>query len=155
MEEKNNQNFYDCLKKQSQLKKEFTLCASKEMRYQKIIDLGKELPPISPENQTPENCVKGCQSLVYLHSYMKDGKIWFEAASEALISAGLASLLIKIYTGQSPETVLKCPPLFIEELQIHASLTPGRSNGLSSIYLRMKQDALKFLLPSNYSSSSL
>lgn len=155
MEEKNNQFFYSCMQKQASLKKEFEQLLSKEGRYQKIIDLGKELPALSPENLTPENCVKGCQSLVYLHSYLVDGKMQFEAASEALISAGLAALLIKVYRGETPETVLKCPPLFLEELQIHASLTPGRSNGLSSIYLRMKQDALKYLVHFNHSANKV
>ena len=146
MKKENNTLFYSCLLKQEHLKQEFQNCVSKELKYQKIITLGKELSPFSSARKVPENIVQGCQSIVYLYSFLKDGKMQFEAFSEALISSGLAALLIRTYQNESPETVLKCPPQFLEELGIPASLTPGRSNGLSSIYLLMKQDALKFLI---------
>jgi cysteine desulfuration protein SufE len=146
MEDKNNQFFYSCLEKQALLKQEFAHCTSREEKYEKIIEFGRQLPLLPEEEKTPENCVKGCQSIVYLSSRLEDGKLKFSAYSEALISSGLAMLLIKIYDEEDPETVLKCPPHFLDELDIHASLTPGRSNGLSSIYLRMKQDALNFLV---------
>jgi cysteine desulfuration protein SufE len=86
--------------------------------------------------------VNGCQSIVYLRSFLHDGHLFFQAESEALISSGLAYLLIAVYNGELPEVILKCLPVFIDELGISASLTPGRSNGLASIYLRMKQDAI-------------
>ena len=70
----------------------------------------------------------------------------FEAEADALISAGLAALLIRAYNGETPEVVLKCPPSFIEELGINASLTPSRSNGLYSLHLQMKQEALRLLM---------
>ncbi len=153
MEEKNNQFFYTCLKKQEAIKEEFLLCTSREKKYEKIIEFGRKLPPMTAEEKRPENIVKGCQSIVYLSACLIDGKMHFSAASEALISAGLTMLLIKVYNEESPETILKCPPLFLEELEIHASLTPGRSNGLSNIYLRLKQEALKSLLYIQQSSS--
>ena len=93
-----------------------------------------------------ENIVQGCQSVMYLRSHMKDGKVFFEVSSEALISAGLAALLVFVYSGEPPEAILKIPATYLQDLGIYASLTPGRSNGLSSLYLRMKQDALKFLV---------
>lgn len=85
---------------------------------------------------------------MYLHSFLRDGKVFFEGESDALISSGLAAILIRTYNGESPETILKCPPDFLEDLGISASLTPNRANGLYSIHLRMKQDALKWLMRS-------
>lgn len=119
---------------------------SPQDRYQRIIELGRKLPPMPPEYKTDENIVKGCQSIVYLHSQMEDGKIFYYAHSEALISAGLAALLIRAYSGQPPEVILKSKPTFLEELQILGSLSPSRSNGLANMFLRMQQDSLKFLI---------
>ena len=135
------------LEKEKQIKKLFKSCRTPEARYQKIIELGKSLPSMPSELKIEENKVHGCQSIVYLHSEMHKKKIYYAAFSEALISSGLAMLLLKVYNEESPETVIKCKPSFLEELGIPASLSPGRSNGLASMYLRMQQEALKFLLP--------
>lgn len=138
--------FHSCNTKQEQLKTLFQYCKSTEEVYQKIIELGTHLPPLPVEYKTPERIVSGCQSIVYLHSYLKDENIVFEVESEALISKGLAALLILVYSGEPPEVVIKCPPLFIKDLGLEANMTPSRSNGLSSIHLKMKQEALKFLI---------
>lgn len=114
--------------------------------YQKIICLGRTLLPISSQAKTEENRVTGCQSLLYLHSELKDGKIFFYADSDALISKGLAALLIDFYNGSTPEEVLKVPPDFIEELDLPSALSPSRVNGLASLYLKMKQQALAHLV---------
>jgi cysteine desulfuration protein SufE len=131
-------------KKREKLKKKF-LSLSVEERYHALISLGRELPSLSKEHKIQENIVRGCQSALYLRSYTREGKIFFEASSDALISAGLAALLISIYNGETPETVLKNPPHFLHELGLYASLSPGRSNGLAHIYLRMQQEALRWL----------
>lgn len=154
MEDKNDQIFNSCLKKQQILKERFLGC-SQEQKYEKIIELGRSLPKMKESEKIPENIVKGCQSIVYLSSELLEGKLKFSASSDALISSGLAMLLIQIYDEEPPETVLQCPPLFLDELGIHASLTPGRSNGLSNIYLRMKQEALKFLVASHKTEQPL
>ena len=138
--------FKNCLAKQDEVKKLFNLCLSADEKYKKIIELGQGQPSLAPEFKTPENIVKGCQSILYLRTYVENGHLYFQVESEALISSGLASLLTRVYSGETPETVLKCPPAFIDDLGLAASLTPGRSNGLASMYLRMKQEALKFLL---------
>ena len=134
------------LDKQNQIRELFSVCADKEEKYSKIIEIGRESPPLSPDFKLEENTVQGCQSTMYLHSYMKDDKMYFEAESDALISSGLAELLTRVYSGESPETVIKSPPDYLEELEISSSLTPNRANGLYSIHLRMKQDALKELM---------
>ncbi|MBA3721343.1 MAG: SufE family protein [Parachlamydiaceae bacterium] len=138
--------FESCLEKQNIVKQIFNACPTEEAKYQKIIDWGRELPKLKPIDKVPTNIVKGCQSTMYLHSFWTNDTIIFEVESDALISAGLAAILIKVYSGETPETILKCPPTFLEELGISASLTPNRANGLYSIHLRMKQDALKLLM---------
>lgn len=139
--------FESCLKKQNELKELFSRCPTVEARYEKIIELGRNAPPMDPKYKTHENIVKGCQSLTYLHSYLDgNGNVIFESSSDALISRGLSVLLIKVYSGETPETILKCTPTYLDEIGIPSSLTPNRANGLYNIHLRMKQDALKHIL---------
>jgi len=129
----------------SGIKKLFENFQNKQERYKKIIELGKALEPMPDSLKTEENRIAGCQSMVYLHSELREGKIYFTAYSDALITAGLAALLIKAYNGQPPQILLQYKPTFLEELDIPASLSPSRSNGLSLIHLRMQRDAVKFL----------
>lgn len=132
-----------CIANQQRIKKLFSSCKTVEERYLKIIEFGKSLPPFDPNEKTSERIVSGCQSIVYLSTKMDQGKIYFNAFSEALISAGLAALLIQTYNGEDPAVLIKCPPTFLQELDITSSLSPARSNGLANIYLRMQQEALK------------
>lgn len=138
--------FESCLQKQEEVKALFNSNPSEEMKYQKIIELGKQQAHLPTTEKIPANIVKGCQSTMYLSSHLVEGSVFFAADSDALISAGLAAILIKVYSGETPEVILKCPPKYLEELGIGASLTPSRANGLYSIHLRMKQDALKFYM---------
>ncbi len=146
--------FESCLEKQRQIKEIFLNCSSEEAKYEKIIELGRQQPPLSELYKTKDNLVKGCQSQMYLHSYWVGDRLMFETESDALISAGLATLLIKVYSGETPEVILKCPPTYLDELGIKASLTPNRANGLYSIHLRMKQEALKMLVENETKKSS-
>lgn len=127
------------------VRKLFPPTATPEERYSALIEMGRKLPPLSPDYKIPENRVSGCQSLLYLRSRIENGKIFFEAASDALISAGLAALLLSVYNGEPPETLLRHTPSFLSETRIADSLSPNRSNGLSNIHLKMKQEALKAL----------
>lgn len=138
--------FESCLAKQQQIKDLFATCSSEEQKYEKIIEFGRSQSRLSLEDKIPENLVKGCQSVMYLKSVYENGRIYFSADSDALISAGLAAILLKAYSGETPETILKCPPTYLDDLGISASLTPNRANGLYSIHLRMKQDALKLYM---------
>lgn len=140
--------FESCLKKQNQVKALFSQCRSQEQRYQKIIELGRQQAPLDSAMKKSSNLVAGCQSQVYLVTKLEAGVVIFAAESDALISAGLARILIDVYSGESPEVILKCPPTYLEELGLNDSLSPGRANGLYSIHLRMKQEALNFLLAS-------
>jgi cysteine desulfuration protein SufE len=137
------QEFASCLEKQEKIKKSFSNCSTPNETYQQLIELGRTLPLFPEEWKKEENLVSGCQSRVYLHTELSEGKILFHAEAEALISAGLVALLIAVYSGEPPEAILSCPPDFLKDLGLHAALTPGRSHGLASIHLRMKQEALK------------
>ena len=137
-------SFASCLQKQKELEQLFQECRSHDEKYIKIIDLGRQLPLFPASQMTLENTVSGCQSTMYLYAYLEGhtGLMRFLAHSEALISAGLAALLIRVYDQESPETVLKCPALFLEKVGIQSLISPSRSNGLSSLFLKMKQQCL-------------
>lgn len=128
--------------KVERIQKKCELFHSPEEKYHWIIHLGKALPRLSAEFCIEENLVRGCQSKLYLHAEFIEGKIFFSASSDALISAGLAALLMEVYNGESIETILTKPPRFLETLGIYASLSPNRSNGLLHIYLKMKQQSI-------------
>lgn len=138
-------DFESCLAKQNEIVELFSGCSSPQMKYEKIIELGRDLSPYPIELKTLDRLVKGCQSELYLATFFTDGKVHFMSYSEALISAGLAALLISAYQDEPPEAIISCPPRFLEELGIQDSLSPSRSNGLSSLFLRMRQEAVKFL----------
>ena len=122
----------------------FSTCQNAEEKYQKIIMLGKEQKPLSDEQKTPELRVAGCQSRMYLLCRYEDGNLYFQSEADALISAGLGILLTRVYSGETPYAILSCPPTYLESLAIMQTLTPGRANGLASLYIRIKQEALKY-----------
>ena len=137
--------FESCLTKQLRVKELFSNCTTAQMKYEKIIELGRKLPSYPKELMTECRLVSGCQSQMYLHTSFSEGKILFKSYSEALISAGLAALLLAVYNDEPPEAILSCPPQYLEDLGVHGSLSPSRSNGLASLFLRMKMEAIKFL----------
>src|SRR3954468_22775175 len=94
--------FTSCMKRQNELKDLFSACPSQEMRYQKIIEMGQKLPPLEDAARIPCNLIPGCQSIMYLKTIYENGKLYFNADSEALISKGLAALLIYVYSGEEP-----------------------------------------------------
>jgi len=137
--------FESCLQKQAEIKSIFAACLTPEARYEKIIELGRLLPPFNPVARTPLNLVPGCQSIMYLEATFTNDRLFFNADSEALISKGLAALLIRAYSGETPATIAHCPPSFIKEIGLQSALSPTRSNGLASLYHKMRQEALKHL----------
>ena len=138
-------DYQTCLEKQKKLKTLFSHCSTQEKKYEKIIELGHSLTPYPEIFKTSQYLVKGCQSLLYLKTSFKENHMYFEAFSNALISAGLAALLIFIYNEETPQVLFKCPPTVLKELKILDYLSPSRANGLRSLYLRMQKEALKGL----------
>lgn len=141
--------FETLIEKQRQLKGRFANCQDNDAKYALIIQLGREAERLDPQFKVAERQVRGCQSVMHLYSRIEGGRIYFTAESDALISNGLAALLTMIYSGEVPEAIFKCPPDYLNELGISASLSPSRANGLASIFLRMKQDALALIANSS------
>jgi cysteine desulfuration protein SufE len=121
---------------------EFSLFESWEDKYEYIIDMGKKLPPLSAEFKKEENKIKGCQSTVWMHSDVKDGKVYYEADSDAMIVKGLVSMLIRVFSGQPPEAVINAPVKFIDDIGMTSHLAQTRSNGLRAMIKQMKLDAI-------------
>ncbi len=140
------EDFKDCLVNQERVKELFAGCRSDEERYKVLIELGRNVRPLEEKYKVPENVVPGCQSVMHLHAWKEGDCVFFEAESEALVSSGLAQILIRVYSGLKPEVILKCPPDFLHELRLSQSLSPTRANGIYSIHLKMKQEALRLLL---------
>lgn len=113
-------------------------------KYQLLIDLGNEQEPLSPEYKTDQNLIDGCQSRVWLQADMEDGKIIFQAESDALIVKGIIALLIKVVSGHTPDEILKSELYFIEKIGLKEHLSPTRSNGLLAMVKQMRMYALAF-----------
>ena len=130
---------------QSQLIAEFSSLSCWEDRYKKIIAMGRELPPLPVELHTDSIKVKGCQSQVWLHGHLdKTHRVQFLADSDALIVKGLIAILLKIYSDQTPQEILKVEPHFIRELGFAENLSPSRTNGLFALVKQIKYYALAF-----------
>lgn len=124
------------------IKELFAPCKDREQIYQTIINIGKKLPTTPPAFCSENNRVYGCQSKVYLQTTLCDNHLFLKAYSDALISSGLAYLVIRLYSGLSPESILKSSPAIFEELQIVQSLSLNRSNGLQQMLLHVKKEAV-------------
>ena len=120
---------------------DFSLFETWEEKYEYLIDLGKKLEPLDPKYKTEEFKIKGCQSSVWIHSNLLDGKVFFQGDSDAIIVKGLVSLMIKVLSGQSPKEIAEAPLKFIDEIGLSSHLAQTRSNGLRSMIKQMKMDA--------------
>lgn len=113
-------------------------------RYQLLIDLGNEQEPLPEEYKTDNNLIEGCQSRVWLQADFVDGKVQLRAESDALIVKGIVSLLIKVYSGHTPDEILESEPYFVEAIGLKEHLSPTRSNGLVAMIKQMRLYALAF-----------
>lgn len=113
-------------------------------KYEYIIQLGKELPMIDPQYKIDANLIKGCQSRVWLHPEFKEGKIFFTADSDAVITKGLISLVIKVLNGQTPKAIVDSDLYFVDAIGLSSHLSPTRSNGLLSMLKQIKMYALAY-----------
>lgn len=112
-------------------------------KYEYLIDLGKNLAPYPDSSKTDDRLIKGCQSRVWLDYQMKDGKLWFTADSDAIITKGIISLLVSIYSGRTPEEISSSDFSFIEKIGLKENLSPTRANGLASMIATIKAVALE------------
>jgi len=114
-------------------------------KYEYIIQLGKDLPLIDPEYKIDENLIRGCQSKVWMHAEFKDGKIFFTADSDAVITKGLVSLVIRVLSGHTPREIVDAELTFIDAIGLSSHLSPTRSNGLLSMVKQIKLYALGYM----------
>tara|TARA_B100000575_G_scaffold128044_1_gene102063 strand:+ start:1078 stop:1506 length:429 start_codon:yes stop_codon:yes gene_type:complete len=129
---------------QNRIVREFNSLEDWTERYKHIIKLGSKLPHLDSSKKIEHNIVKGCQSQVWLHAEFNEGKIFFEADSDAAITKGLIALMIHLYSQQTPSAILTTEPTFITEIGMHEHLSPTRANGLASMVKQMKIYALAF-----------
>jgi len=113
-------------------------------KYEYLISLGKELPLIDESKKVEENIIKGCQSRVWLAADLEDGKIEFTADSDAIITKGIISLMIRVLTDNSPKEIANADLFFIDKVGLKEHLSPTRSNGLVSMVKQMKMYALAY-----------
>ena len=118
---------------QQEVIEEFGLFDDWMDRYQYLIDLGRRLPEFPDELRTDEHRIRGCQSQVWFVPEKRDGRLYFQAISDAAIVSGLIALLLRLYSGREPRDILDTPPDFVEALELQSHLSPTRSNGLSSM----------------------
>jgi cysteine desulfuration protein SufE len=131
--------------KQDELIADFELFDDWESKYEYIIDLGKQLPPLDEQYKNEDNIIKGCQSRVWLHAYLNDANaLVFEADSDAIIVRGLVSMLVRVLSGHSPETIAGTNLYFMERIGLHQHLAQTRSNGLASMVKQMKAYAIAY-----------
>lgn len=113
-------------------------------KYQLLIDLGNDRQPLDPKYKTEQNLIDGCQSRVWLQADLVDGKVVFQAESDALIVKGIISLLIQVVSGHTPDEILNADLYFIEKIGLKEHLSPTRSNGLLAMVKQMRMYALAF-----------
>lgn len=112
-------------------------------KYEYLIEIGKELRDFPEELKTEDRLIKGCQSRVWLNAEMKDGILEFTADSDAIITKGIISLLIGVYSGRNPQEIAEDDFAFVEELGLKENLSPTRANGLVSMIETIKRRALE------------
>ena len=111
-------------------------------KYAYLIELGSGLEGMDESHKTEDNLIKGCQSRVWFHAELKDGRLFFTADSDAIITKGIAGLLIRVFSGQVPEVIAKADLHFIDEIGLTQYLSPTRSNGLLSMVKQIKMYAI-------------
>ena len=129
---------------QDQIIDEFNFFKDWSEKYQYLIDLGKNLPEFNDSNRIDSNLIKGCQSKVWLNSSFDNNVVIFEADSDAIISKGIISLLIRVFSGHKPEDILESKIDFIEKIGLNSHLSQTRANGLLAMIKQIKIYALAY-----------
>jgi cysteine desulfuration protein SufE len=130
--------------REAEIIEEFELFSDWMDKYEHIISLGKELPLIDENLKSDDLIIKGCQSRVWLHAKLMDGKVIFTADSDAIITKGVISLLVRVLSGQTPQAIIDTELSFVDRIGLKEHLSPTRSNGLVSMIKQMKLYALAF-----------
>lgn len=129
---------------QEEIIEEFSIYDDWLDKYDYLISLSDELPAIDPAHRTEEYLINGCQSRVWVDAREEEGKLYFSADSDAIITRGIIALLIRVMNGRTPQEVLDMDLYFIEAIGLQANLSPTRANGLLAMIKQMKLYALAY-----------
>ena len=129
---------------QNEIVDEFSMFDDWMERYEYIIELGKCLPILEEQYKTEDNIIKGCQSKVWVHADEKDGKVFFSADSDAILTKGIIAILIRSFSNQTPAAILEANTDFVDEIGLKEHLSATRANGLVSMIKKIKMYALAF-----------
>ena len=134
---------------QNDIVEEFSVFEDWLDRYNYLIELGNDLPEIDPKDRTNEYLINGCQSKVWLHADLMDGKMEFKADSDAIIVKGIVALLVKVLNGRTPGEIMETELHFIEDIGLRQNLSPTRSNGLLAMVKKMRLYAMAYQAKNN------
>lgn len=126
---------------ENEVVEEFSMFEEWLDKYEYLIELGKSLKDFPESSKTDDNIIKGCQSRVWLDYDIRDGRIFFNADSDAIITKGIISLLIRIYSGRKPEEILSSDFSVVDKIGLKENLSPTRANGLVSMIARIRETA--------------
>ncbi|MCH5244577.1 MAG: SufE family protein [Lentimicrobiaceae bacterium] len=130
------------IEKQEQLVQQFSELSEWMDRYALLIEKGKECPVLPESDKNESFLIKGCQSRVWIKAESKDGKVYFKADSDAVITKGIAALLIYVFSGETPQDIVNAPVDFLDRMGLKEHLSPTRSNGLTAMLKQIKLYAL-------------
>ena len=134
---------------QDEIIEEFSVVDDWLDKYDYLIGLSETLPPISSEHRTGQYLIEGCQSRVWVDARLEDGKVYYAADSDAIITKGIIALLIRVLNGRTPQEILDTELYFIDAIGLSANLSPTRANGLVSMIKQMRLYALAFQAKDN------
>lgn len=129
---------------QNEIVDEFSVFDDWMDKYEYLIEIGNILEPYNEKNKTPSNLIQGCQSRVWLDAEYKDGKIFFTADSDAIITKGIIALLIRVLSGKTPDEIMQADLFFLNKIGLKENLSPTRANGLVSMIKNIKAYATAF-----------
>lgn len=130
---------------QEEIIEEFAIFDEWLDKYDYLIELSDSLPAIAPEHRTDQYVIKGCQSRVWVDARIEDGKIFYSADSDAIITKGIIALLIRVMNGRTPQEIVDLELYFIDAIGLGENLSPTRSNGLIAMIKQMKMYALALI----------
>ncbi len=129
---------------QDEIVNEFSMFEDWMQRYEYMIELGKALPLIDEKYKTEDNIIKGCQSKVWVHAELNEGKLIFTADSDAIITKGIIAILIRAFSNQKPQDIIEADTHFIDTIGLKEHLSPTRANGLVSMIKQLKLYAVAY-----------
>lgn len=129
---------------QQEIIDEFSIYDDWMDKYSLIIEYGNSLETLDDKYKTPENIIQGCQSRVWLQTDYRDGKLFFQAESDAIIVKGLLALVLRIFSGRTPQEIIDTDLRFMKEIGLTDHLSPTRSNGLLSVIKQIRYYSIAF-----------